>query len=168
MDQENHAIVRFRIAQMHDIEALADLRWKLCTEDDDALQHGPLKKSAFIEAFCSQLSHAKRLDEITHFVAETQTADKIVSVMSIVKVQGLPCPDNLDGAWGYLTNVYTLPECRNQGIGSRLLAEVRRWAKEQRLELLIVWPSDRSYPFYERSGFLREPDPLVLKMATDR
>ncbi|WP_179949110.1 MULTISPECIES: GNAT family N-acetyltransferase [unclassified Burkholderia] len=58
-----------------------------------------------------------------------------------------------------------LPEFRDKGIGSHLLTEARRWSQKQRLELPAVSPSDRSSPFYERSGFLRERDPLVLKIA---
>ena len=29
----------------------------------------------------------------------------------------------------------------------------------------MVWPSDRSLPFYERRGFARLPDPLVLDLG---
>jgi len=35
------------------------------------------------------------------------------------------------------------------------------------LELLIVWPSDQSYPFYERAGFRRETDPLVPQICAE-
>jgi GNAT superfamily N-acetyltransferase len=74
----------------------------------------------------------------------------------------------LDGSWGYLTNCYVLPPYRKEGVGSGLLDAVKGWAEAQRLELLVVWPSERSYPFYERSGLVRYPDPLVLKLDTDR
>lgn len=63
-----------------------------------------------------------------------------------------------------MTSVYALPEVRNQGIGSLLLRRVIEWAKEQRLELLLLWPSERSVPFYERAGFVRSPDALELHL----
>jgi Acetyltransferase (GNAT) domain len=33
--------------------------------------------------------------------------------------------------------------------------------------LAMVWPSDRSFPFYERAGFARPPDPLILDLGGD-
>ncbi len=35
------------------------------------------------------------------------------------------------------------------------------------LELLIVWPSDASYPFYRRAGFKGCDDPLQLVLNAD-
>ena len=31
----------------------------------------------------------------------------------------------------------------------------------------MVWPSNRSFPFYERGGFARLSDPLVLDLGGD-
>ena len=42
------------------------------------------------------------------------------------------------------------------------MKRVKEWAKEQDLELLIVWPSDRAVTFYERSGFTPENDIMQL------
>jgi hypothetical protein len=36
-----------------------------------------------------------------------------------------------------------------------LLRGVIGWAKEEGLESLVVSPSDRSVPYYERAGFVR-------------
>lgn len=149
-------IFRFRLAVPTDIDSLADLRWKLCTDDS------PVTDNKFTEAFCSALQNIEDHNTLVHFVAESNS--QIVAVLSIIKVAKMPHPDDLKGQWGYLTNVYTLPKFRNKGIGEGLLATARRWAEVQRLELLVVWPSDRSYAFYERAGFRREADPLVLKL----
>jgi GNAT superfamily N-acetyltransferase len=83
----------------------------------------------------------------------------------VILVRKVPKPGELDGRWGYLTNCYVLPEVRNRGVGGSLLAAIKSWAVELRLELLVVWPSDRAYPFYGRAGFTRAPDPLVLEIA---
>ncbi|HGJ5884485.1 GNAT family N-acetyltransferase [Arsenophonus sp.] len=82
----------------------------------------------------------------------------------------IPNPNDMNGHWGYLTNVYTLPKYRNKGVGTALLSVAYRWAKHEELELLVVWPSDKSYSFYERTGFRRqqrEQDPLVLILSDD-
>jgi GNAT superfamily N-acetyltransferase len=151
---------RLRMALPSDIDSLADLRWRLCTEDSAA--YDTREKQAFVEAFRSTLPKIDDRTSVVHFVAEREA--RLVAALSIVKVMKIPSPDELDGAWGYLTNVYALPEFRNQGIGSELLALALDWAQSQRFELLIVWPSDPSYRFYQRAGFHRERDPLVLSI----
>lgn len=154
-----------RMALIEDVESLAHLRWNLCK--DDALDADPFEKLKFIEAFKDALPKISATDHIVHFVAEIENT--IVSALSVVKVPKIPSPDDLKGCWGYLTNVYTLPEFRNKRIGTALLAHARYWAESQQMELLVVWPSDRSYPFYERAGFCREQreqDPLVLILGT--
>jgi GNAT superfamily N-acetyltransferase len=80
-------------------------------------------------------------------------------------VRKIPSPGNLHGRCGYLANSYARPEVRNAGVGSQLLAAIKSWAIGESLELLVVWPSERAYPFYERAGFRRHPDPVVLRLA---
>jgi GNAT superfamily N-acetyltransferase len=60
-----------------------------------------------------------------------------------------------------------LPEARNAGVGQELLTAIRDWARGVDLEILVVWPSERAYSFYERAGFRRHPDPLVLKLRPE-
>lgn len=100
-----------------------------------------------------------------HWVAEH--GDRLAGVMTLRTVAPEPAPGDPFDAWGYLTNVYVIPEARNNGLGARLIAAVTAWAVEARLELLIVWPSERSRPFYNRAGFRRIDDPLVLNLRSD-
>lgn len=79
----------------------------------------------------------------------------------------LPRPSAPPGAWGYVTNVYTLPEWRNRRVASELLRRVIEWARAERLELLIVWPSERSVEFYERAGFSTENEVMELLLEQE-
>jgi GNAT superfamily N-acetyltransferase len=160
--EANDNKLQFRIAKSADIDALADLRYRLCT--DNAPANSVQDNEDFISAFRAVLPDIADQSSLVHFVAESEY--RIVATLSIVKVNKLPHPRDMRGQWGYLTNVYTLPDYRNQGIGSRLLAVAKNWAEFEQLELLIVWPSDRSFPFYERAGFQREAGPLVLKISS--
>ena len=137
---------------------LAELRWRLGTNDSAVAD--PSAKAAFIATFRSALPDIEDRTKIVHLVAEH--GDHIIAVSSIINVVKIPRPGDLHGQWGYLTNVYTRPEFRNSGVGGRLLAEAQRWAKDQGLSMLIVWPSDRSYAFYTRAGYRRKADPLTL------
>lgn len=147
----------FRIASDSDLPHLAPLRWRLKTGDDSPSEGAEFAR--FAEAF----GVSERLDrndgEVFHWVAdETGTA---VAVMSVVVVRKVMPVEGRRGSWGYLTNCYVVPEHRNSGLGSRLLQAVQAWAIDRGLEFLIVWPSERAVPFYERSGFERPEDLLV-------
>jgi GNAT superfamily N-acetyltransferase len=68
-------------------------------------------------------------------------------------VPKVPKPSKLDDGYGYVTSVHAREPYRNQGIGSELLRHVQAWARIQDLEFLVLWPSQRSVPFYARAGF---------------
>ena len=87
----------------------------------------------------------------TYWAAQEET--QIVSHIYIQRVPKVPKPNQIDDALGYVTNVYTRPAYRGQGIGTQLMIHVLQWAREQDLESLIVWPSETSVSFYERAGF---------------
>src|SRR5262249_61303782 len=81
---------------------------------------------------------------------------RIVSNLFRQIVPKLPRPARPRDAWGYVSNVYTDPSRRGQGIGAEVLKAALGWAKERDLELLILWPSPASRSFYERAGFKDE------------
>ena len=151
----------FRLSTDQELGALADLRWRLQTDDrpiDD-----PAAYDAFVRAFIDISRADPRSGELFHWVAALD--HQLLGAMSVVIVRKVPSPNALASSWGYLTNSYVLPEARDEGVGSALLGAVKRWAKDLDLELLVVWPSDRAYPFYERAGFSRPVDPLVLELS---
>jgi ribosomal protein S18 acetylase RimI-like enzyme len=57
-----------------------------------------------------------------------------------------------------MTNVYTKPAYRQQGIGSTLIQHAIHWAKTEGLALMIVSPSDAAISFYRRAGFTSDKD----------
>jgi len=80
-------------------------------------------------------------------------------------IQKVPRPGRTTHPFIYMTNVYTLPEHRGQGLGSKLLKEIEAWSREKEYEFIIVWPSDWSIEFYERNGYklCKEPMELILE-----
>ncbi|MFI4935256.1 MAG: GNAT family N-acetyltransferase [Caulobacterales bacterium] len=160
MSRDSTQGIVFRRARFDDARALADFRWRLHIDDAD-LQPDPEWVAAFIERIAPERDRT----DVTHWLAEAD--GRPVGVMTVRTVGKVPSPGDLDGKWGYLTNCYVLPECRDQRVGSGLLEAVRRWAEAEAFELLVVWPSERAFPFYERAGFKRYADPLVLKLARE-
>jgi GNAT superfamily N-acetyltransferase len=153
--------IDYRLATDEDLAALADLRWRLQTGDMPITDK--VEYERFIEDFVRLGMSEPRTGELFHWVASVE--DCVVGAMSVVLVRKVPSPGKLNGCWGYLTNCYVLPKTRDRGVGASLLARIKSWATELGLELLVVWPSDRAYPFYGRAGFTRPPDPLVLEIG---
>ena len=52
---------------------------------------------------------------------------------------------------------------RGRGVGAALLRRAQQAAREADVELMIVWPSDDSVPFYERESFERPDEPLIWR-----
>jgi RimJ/RimL family protein N-acetyltransferase len=59
-------------------------------------------------------------------------------------IDKIPGPIAEFPAIGYLTNVFTRPEFRGQGLVTRVLDAVTAWARDSDIELLVVWPSEAS------------------------
>ena len=66
---------------------------------------------------------------------------------------------------GYLTNFYVLPRVQGMGIGTALLDAAVAWCREHELHAVILWPTVRSRPLYERHGFA-PPRALMEKVVT--
>ena len=115
-------------------------------------------QASFLQACIAFLSQGLREQRWTYWVAQQDM--QIVSHIYIQRFPKVPKPNKLDDALGYVTNVYTRPAHRGQGIGTQLMMQVLAWARQQALESLIVWPSEASVRFYERAGFRATSDML--------
>jgi GNAT superfamily N-acetyltransferase len=155
------ATPEIRPAVAHDASGLARLRHALYAE------HGPAREELdkYVDRFAGFVRDALASDAWRVWVAELE--GRVVGTMWLQLVERVPRPGEDRGALpiGYLTNVFVEPDLRDGGLGSRMLEEIITWARARGVEEIIVWPSDRSYPFYERAGFSRTPDPLVLYLT---
>lgn len=154
-------MTRYRRAQKADAPKLALLRWALRT--DDSPNFDPEAKEQFIRDFVSWMDSTAD-EDLVHWIAEQDS--ELIGVISVRVITKMPSPEALDDKFGYVTNTYVMQEHRDKGIGTALLEEVRSWALQKHLELLVVWPSCRAYPFYERGGYARFSDPVVLKLRS--
>jgi GNAT superfamily N-acetyltransferase len=146
----------YRVAVEADADELALMRWDFRLEEaPGATRHD---QATFLNACTAFLRQGLAEQRWTYWIAQQDT--QIVSHIFIQRVAKVPKPNRLDDALGYVTNVYTRPAYRGQGIGTQLMTHVLAWAREQDLESLIVWPSETSIRFYERAGFQGTTDML--------
>lgn len=136
------------------------LKWEMAAEEESALTQD---RETFTADFVTFVSIALT-QGWTVFVAEVDS--RLVSNIWVYEVPKVPRPDKYHyKAFGYMGNVHTLKDFRNQGLGAALLDEAVKWGRQQGFELLIVWPSDDAPPFYRRAGFEAGKEEMELYLT---
>ena len=153
-------ILQYRIATKKDLPQLAQLRWDF--RNEDGYEKPVVSRDEFLEACIQFLSDGIDSGYQVYWLAENES--EIIAHIFVHRIDLVPRPCKVKDQFGYITNNYTKPEYRNRGVGSRLMAHVSQWAKDEDYELLIVYPSDEAVRFYERSGFVAENDVMELKL----
>jgi GNAT superfamily N-acetyltransferase len=141
-----HSPATIRRASIDDSAALARLRWLWRTSERG--EHGlsqPEFEAAFLEWW------AIRLDLHTAYIAEL--AGNAVGMAWLAVFDRIPQPRRLERLAGNVQSVFVVEELRNHGIGAALVEAVIAEARARGLGYLIVHPSERAYPLYERFGF---------------
>jgi GNAT superfamily N-acetyltransferase len=153
---------RIRQADPSDVEELARLRWQSTIEDGEATESWETFLASF-QAF-AQAALASPAWSIW-VLADGQALLGTVYIQIVAKV---PRPNDNPRAYGYVTGVYLEPSVRNRGLGSRLLEAAIANARLRGLDLLLLWPSERSVAFYERLGFGGSAEAMELPFGQDK
>jgi GNAT superfamily N-acetyltransferase len=152
--------MRFRVATDRDLTQLAELRWDF--RGENGTERPVVSREKFIEVCKVFLKRGLESGYHTYWIAEQ--AGEIISQVFVHRIELVPRPCKIQDQFGYITNNYTKPAYRNKGIGSELMRRVKRWARDEDLELLIVYPSEEAVTFYERTGFCADNDVMELKL----
>lgn len=152
--------MQYRLATEEDLPQLAQLRWDFRNEDGS--ETPVVSHEAFLNNCLDFLKRGLESGFQTYWLAEQD--GEIVAQIFVHKIDLVPRPCKVQDQFGYITNNYTKPAYRGQGIGSKLMEYVIQWAKNEDFELLIVYPSDEAVPYYERAGFSTENEVMELKL----
>ncbi|TFB24263.1 GNAT family N-acetyltransferase [Filobacillus milosensis] len=148
--------MNIRLAESKDINQLIRLRWDFTVEYDES------KKNSSFDGFENEcrtfLENALINNQWFIWVAEKE--GKIVSHIYIELIHKVPRPGRVTHPFAYMTNVYTIPEFRNKGIGSEILSLINKWVKENKFEFVIVWPSDESINYYKKNDYVHCSEPM--------
>lgn len=82
-----------------------------------------------------------------------EEGERPVGMMNLAIYERMPRPARALSRWGYLGNVFVLAAYRNRGIGSRLINAALNYADENGFVRVVLSPTERSIPLYERAGF---------------
>jgi GNAT superfamily N-acetyltransferase len=78
---------------------------------------------------------------------------RAVGMVNLAVFGRMPRPGRPASRWGYLANAFVRAEHRNRGIGNLLIDALLDHAVRNDFARVVLSPSDRSIPFYERAGF---------------
>lgn len=148
-------MITYRPATADEFPQLADLRWQFRAEHDAAhprFDPSEVARAEFTAACLAFLRESQAEGRWTFWVAVEEDG-AIVSNAYVYRIPKVPRPGLLRGQMGYVTNVFTRPELRGQGIGAQLLQHTQAWARENGIERLILWPAEGRQDFYARLGF---------------
>lgn len=158
-------MVGIREAGIGDVDELARLRWEFRLETGTP---SSLTRAAF-EAEMRGFAREALAEGSPWRVWVAEDAGRVVGCVWLQLVERVPHPDL--PRWGrpiaYLTNMYVEPGRRDRGLGRRLLDVALAFAHEREVDGVVLWPSQRSVPFYERAGFSSRPGPLWLEVEGD-
>ena len=144
-----------RIAGPADVAALAALR-RAWTEED----YGRTADEGFEARYAEWFG--RESGRRVFWLAEAGGAP--AGMVTLVTFERMPRPGRDSGSWGYLSNAYVAPGQRSRGVGSALLEALLADAAERGFIRVVLRPSERAIPLYQRFGFAAENDLMVREM----
>ena len=150
-----------RPARPADAGSLAELRWTFKQEDHEGRPPTLARPGEEAEHW---IHDRLRNGHWLAWVAEAE--GEICGHVFLCLVERMPEPYEDNNPVGYVTNYFVLPSHRNKGAGSALLEALKQHSRSACLEGLIVWPSERSTPLYQRLGFQPPEELLELPLGT--
>ena len=138
-----------------DLAAIVQLRREWTQEE-----HGDIADPDFDENLAAWF--ARESSRRIMWLAEE--GGRPVGMMNLAIYDRLPRPGRARSRWGYLGNVFVLAAYRNRGIGSQLVSAALNYADENGFVRVVLSPTERSIPLYERAGF-GPADALMLRTS---
>ena len=138
----------FDNANMNDIDELIRLRLAFITEDAGALSS---RQEQCIEEQLRDYFNRKLGKELIAFVARDE-----VHIVAVAYLLLMEMPANarlLNGLYGEVLNVYTLPDYRGKGLCTKLMQQLIEYGKKRRLGCIDLSATENGYPIYIKLGF---------------
>jgi GNAT superfamily N-acetyltransferase len=140
-------VTEVRLATWADRAAIAALRHTWTEERDGA----PVEDDSFLERFESWLERERHQRLTWLGIVDSEP----VAMLNLLVFTRMPRPGHPEPSqWGYLANFYVTPDHRGSGLGTRMLAECTSYADEHGFVRVVLSPTERSVPLYDRAGFV--------------
>ena len=138
----------FGIAEKDDIPELIRLRLAYMTADYGSISES--ERQAMEEQLPGYFERRLGKDLIV-FIARSK--DRIVATAYLLIIEKPANPSLPNGLEGEVLNVFTEEEYRGQGISTRLLEELIKYAEEKHLCRIELKATEEGYYLYKKLGF---------------
>jgi GNAT superfamily N-acetyltransferase len=152
--------VSVRPAVPGDAATLARLRYDLRAE----MVHTAEQTSAFL-ARCERWMRERLEDDALWRCWVAEQGGEVAGTIWLQIIEKIPNPLGEYEQHGYITNFFVRKGARGAGVGSALLATLLGAGETQRVDALILWPTERSRALYARHGFAVRADVIERRPA---
>jgi GNAT superfamily N-acetyltransferase len=152
---------RVRRARPGDAGAMAVMRYDFRTELAPPAESQP----EFIERATTWF--ARRLEQGSWTGWLALEREQPVGLVLVQLVEKVPNPVIEPESLGYVSSLYVRPERRDHGVGGALLRTAVDFCRDHGVDTVVLWPSPRSVPLYERYGFRRQGDVMELHWTAE-
>ena len=151
-------MILIRRATPADGEALAALRWEFRGPRANTVETEP----DFLVRCVPWMRSRLRPESVWRVWLAEQDA-RAVGQIWLQIFEKLPNPNGEGRRHAYISNLFVQPSSRG-GVGSRLLEAALEHAAANGVDRVLLWPSERSVPLYQRRGFTRAGEVMELKL----
>ncbi len=146
------ATITYRAATSDDLDTLAQLRYEMELERPGT--EAGIDRAVFLQTHNDVMREWLAGDGLHAWLAEADG----VPVGSVVLLSWRMPPNGrqLARRRALVTNVYTRPQFRGQGIARALMERLIEYARERGVSRLVLWASEMGQPLYEDLGFGRD------------
>ena len=134
----------YRKATEKDIDSIVEMRINLLIEEAATIPTDI--RAELKEYFSIEINK-------TIVVMLAEEKDKIVATSSVIFQKYPPSFSNKEGMRAYITNVYTMPEYRRQGISTKLLDKLIEEVKKRGILYVWLWATEQGNYLYKKYGF---------------
>jgi GNAT superfamily N-acetyltransferase len=142
-----------------DANALAEMRYAFRSELDTPSE----PHEDFVQRMARWFVDRAGDEHWKAWIARDDTGD--VGTVFVQLVEKLPNPVPEPETLGYITSLWVAPHARGQGIGEALLDVAVDFCRQQEVDTIILWPSQRSVTLYQRRSFRRPAEVMELALV---
>jgi GNAT superfamily N-acetyltransferase len=152
--------ITLRKATLNDLEAL--IRYRIIFLKEAQGEPSPQLESHLKQSLRQYFTQSLKNDSFVSFIAEYENNSVGFSGMVIREQPGnFQIPD---GKTGYILNMFTVKEFRNNGIGSLLFQKLIDEAKLRDLDKIELYATRDGEPVYRKFGFTEPHDKAMEKI----
>ena len=159
--EERVAETHIRRAGLDDVETMVQFRYRMF--EDMGVSKSEEEIARFMEANRRYFSTAIPAETFLGWVAVSEETGESVATGGMSFFQRAPNFTSLDGREGYLLNMYTLPEWRQQGIAKGIVSAILEHARSIGIAVVRLHASSKGRPVYEKLGFIDAMSEMTLK-----